>query len=873
MQFLNQGNIFTNENCVGCNRCVAECPCPGANVAVFDDGVGRIEVNSNKCIECGRCLDVCTHNARSYRDDTSRFFESLQEGKQISLIVSPTFFITYGAKASKLLVLLRKKGIRNIYSESIGSDIVTWYYLKKSGEGIKGQFVNHTCSCVINYIEKCHPTLIDKLPKVESAYMCTAIYAKEYLGDRSEFAFISPCIARKGELADGEREDIVGYNLTFKRLFESIDESEYEDLEVPEDSPEFFLPDCNRDTVPGIMSSCTGNLSDCIYSYIRSDIHTRYVEGVPKSFEYLRSCDEAAPKIGKRPITIDAVTCNGGCLFGTGTDRCRANDDELLFALKSVKTKQKKKGPGSVSASKKALKEALLTRFEGLDPESFERNFYCKTVVERHVPDVAINAVFYSMHKHTDDSRHIDCHSCGYHSCINMARAVALGYANKNSCVHYVQDENLRLFCTDVFTDIPNVNAFSDFCKKALRRKHGVGYTAIRFNIRNFSLINKNYGLQVGDDAIKEFAYQAHALAEEDEIVARISEDNFIGMIRTERLSFMIQALNNITLHLKPKRTVIEYPVSVYIGIYTLEGNDKVAGDIIRKLATTIAAIRRKHDVQIIYFDESIANNIHKEMSIERMLPSALADGELLVYYQPKVRISDNMMCGAEALIRWEKNGTLIPPIDFIPISEEIGFVRQIDFFVLESVCRKLREWIDRGLEPVRISVNFSKKHFINNNVAECITEVIDKYDVPHQYIEVEFTETAYLDGSDNLSSTLAKLKSYGISASIDDFGTGYSSLNLLQDLDFSALKLDKSLLGQKCYDTKTRTVISNVIRMAKELDMQIIAEGVETIEEYELLEQLSCDAIQGYLFDRPLPESEFEKHLLHKKYLIDTGK
>jgi len=253
-----------------------------------------------------------------------------------------------------------------------------------------------------------------------------------------------------------------------------------------------------------------------------------------------------------------------------------------------------------------------------------------------------------------------------------------------------------------------------------------------------------------------------------------------------------------------------------------------------------------------------------------RRLLVAVQNREFVVYFQPKVSISDMRIAGAEALVRWTCNGQILPPVKFIPFCERTGLVIDIDFYVLEETCRKMRKWMEEGLELVRISVNFSKYHFNENGVAERIYEVIQKYGIPTEFIEVEFTETAYLDKEELLESTVDKLKSYGIKSSIDDFGSGYSSLNLLQNMDFEVVKLDRSLLGKGVENHKAKKVISSIIHMAKELEMEVLAEGVETDEELKLLQELRCDIVQGFLFDKPLPADEFEQRLKARVYSLE---
>ena len=186
---------------------------------------------------------------------------------------------------------------------------------------------------------------------------------------------------------------------------------------------------------------------------------------------------------------------------------------------------------------------------------------------------------------------------------------------------------------------------------------------------------------------------------------------------------------------------------------------------------------------------------------------------------------------------------------------------------MLNQVCKKLDEWIKKGLDLVPISVNFSKHHFTHQEVAERICNIIDFWEIPHNLVEIEFTETSVAEMKELLKSTIDILKDKGISVSIDEFGSGYSSLSLLQDLNFDVLKLDKSFIKTVIDNKRARTVIANVINMANELDMSIIAEGVETQEELSILKNLKCNVIQGFIFDKPLSVEDFEQRLINKQY------
>ena len=250
-----------------------------------------------------------------------------------------------------------------------------------------------------------------------------------------------------------------------------------------------------------------------------------------------------------------------------------------------------------------------------------------------------------------------------------------------------------------------------------------------------------------------------------------------------------------------------------------------------------------------------------------KAFPEAIRRHEFVVYYQPKVDIRTNRLHGAEALIRWKTDEGMISPGKFIPLFEKNGLVCQLDFYVLRTVCHDLRKWIDDGNEPVCISSNFSKLHFENTDVVDRIIEIADEFAIPHKYSEIEITETTYEGRKEILTQVLNRLKESGFSTSIDDFGSGYSSLNILSELDFQVLKLDKAFLDSGIDNMKVRNIVESVITMAKKLRMRVVAEGVEHREELDFLKELSCDLIQGYYFDRPMPIKEFEKRLTTPDY------
>lgn len=256
-----------------------------------------------------------------------------------------------------------------------------------------------------------------------------------------------------------------------------------------------------------------------------------------------------------------------------------------------------------------------------------------------------------------------------------------------------------------------------------------------------------------------------------------------------------------------------------------------------------------------------------REKDIESKMANALDNGEFIVYYQPKIDLDTNSLIGAEALVRWVEDGKITAPGDFIPIIERNGFVCQLDFYILEAVLKDMRRWLDAGIEVVKTSVNFSRVHLSNQGFTNRIIRLLKEYNVPAEYIEIEFTESGYSDSAPMLENAIRSLKAYGIATAMDDFGSGYSSLSLLTNLSFDILKLDKSFLDSGRVSEKEKVIINNVIKMVQDLNIDVVMEGVETPEQVEFLRKANCRMVQGYVFDKPLPVETFEQRLANKKY------
>ena len=847
------GIVYTNDNCIGCNRCIMSCPVPGANKSVSKDGKNIIVVDPEKCIHCGNCLNECRHNAREYLDDTAEFLKDLGK-KKISLLLAPSFFLLYPDNYGKIINYLISKGATVAYDASIGTDIAVYCYLKYLDEHPEGGVILQNCPAIVNFLERFSKDLFAKLIPVQSAAVCSAIYIHKYLKNTDEIAFLSPCIAKKDEFDSPETFGEISYNVTFRHLMDALSK---EDLSSYPDTFE------NRCNTYGVLSATEKGIKKCFTNYVDDDKFVLAADNAVYHLPYYEYYEKTVFSGENIPYATDITTCDHGCIGGPGTEIIKPNQAEIAHNYIKLKSKAVSGNPElySKAASVEEKKAALYERFKDVDPADFKRSYTEKFIHKQLVPASVIDEIFTNMYKTTPDERCVDCGSCGYSSCRELAEAIALGYNRKENCVYYEKEENRRLYLTDIMTGIPNTSYFNSRLTEIIRNDEGGQFAVVAFSLLGWELLNERFTYAEGDKTIIEFSKKAVALTDSDELIAHHGGVDFLAVIKKKKLNRFLEAIQAITVHPNDGLHEVEYPITISAGIYMMHDYERVAETVVGR--TNIAAGRAKDGgAQIIFYDKSMKEQLLESIQLIKAFPEAIDREEFLVYYQPKINTMTSEMEGAEALVRWKTKRDIISPARFIPLFEKNGLICQLDFYVLNQVCRDLRTWMDKGLSPVTISVNFSKLHFKNADLADEIEKEVDKYGIPHDLVEIEITESAYEETKENLKTVLKALKLKGFSTSIDDFGSGYSSLNLLSQLDFQVLKLDKAFLETGTEDQKVKKVVDSVITMAKKLDMRVVAEGVERKEELEMLKGLSCDLIQGYYFDRPIPVRDFERRL-----------
>lgn len=419
---------------------------------------------------------------------------------------------------------------------------------------------------------------------------------------------------------------------------------------------------------------------------------------------------------------------------------------------------------------------------------------------------------------------------------------------------------------------IHNLKYYIRHLSKIQENKNLSGYAALFFNFKHFSVINQQIGREKGTLVMKRFLDKLMSLLceEHGEILCRVGVDGFTVLIQEHKLEKFLKILQGtgIIYDDTSKERVL---VTATAGVYLIPDKHTVhePTDIMDKISIASHVARNGNLQDIVMFDEDMMQRKAKKMKIETMFPDAIALEEFLVYYQPKISMIDYRIAGAEALCRWKHNGKLISPAEFIPVLEQSTDICTLDFYMLEHVCRDIRRWIDEGKQVVRVSVNLSRRHMTDMHLLEHILEILDRNHVPHEYIEIELTETTTDVEFKDLKRVVNGLQQAGVSTSVDDFGIGYSSLNLIKEIPWNVLKVDKSFLPEEQDDNNSQKAVMfrHVIAMAQEMGLECIAEGVETRKQVDLLLENCCDLAQGFFFDRPLSVEEFEAKLTDYRY------
>jgi len=392
-------------------------------------------------------------------------------------------------------------------------------------------------------------------------------------------------------------------------------------------------------------------------------------------------------------------------------------------------------------------------------------------------------------------------------------------------------------------------------------------YAYVSCDIVDFKVFNETYGYAYGNVALKYTATIWFSCLRASELLSRTTRDHFCMMLRyedEEELRHRVYAMLEMASDFPVDKQGGKHKAAFRCGIYLIRGDEEI--NMIRSRADMVRkSLPKSMFNSIAFYDEDSFTKELEKKELETDIREAIKNRELEVFYQPKYSIHTETIAGAEALLRWKhpKRG-MVSPEEFIPICEENGYICELDFYVLEEVCQQLKKWGKSGKNLLKISVNFSRVHLDDPAFVDKLVSRMVHHGLEPSMIEIELTESAAHHEMGTLLDVMRKIKQKGFGLSMDDFGSGYSSLNLLREMPVDVLKLDKGFLDDCSGDSSTREkrIITHVISMAKDLEITVLAEGVETEQQKDFLKESRCDMIQGYYYAKPMPVETFSTYL-----------
>lgn len=423
------------------------------------------------------------------------------------------------------------------------------------------------------------------------------------------------------------------------------------------------------------------------------------------------------------------------------------------------------------------------------------------------------------------------------------------------------QSKVTKALYTDLVTGGENWLSFVRKGGRIIKRnyRNKDSYAVIHLRMEKYRSFCTCFGVKDGEELLERFYKILKKQIRHKETMSHYEQADFALLLQYDEVEDLKSRIENIEKALNDITPNIKLYFSA--GVSLVENRNQDIEELYNNAMAATALLGEDAEGRIAFFDIEMKKQQLWERKVENEMERALKNKEFKVYLQPKYSAKEETMAGAEALVRWiHPVEGFIPPNRFIPIFEKNGFILQLDDYMLEEVARQQAKWIEEGKEVVPISVNVSRAHFTREDLAEHICGLVDRFQIPHNVIELELTESAFFDDKQVLLNTVKKLRDHGFIVSMDDFGAGYSSLNSLKELHIDVLKIDADFFRGADSLERGMQIVSKVIELAKKLDMKIVAEGIESREQVDFLATQDCDLIQGYYFAKPMPIEEFEE-------------
>ena len=460
-----------------------------------------------------------------------------------------------------------------------------------------------------------------------------------------------------------------------------------------------------------------------------------------------------------------------------------------------------------------------------------------------------------------------------YASTTFLVSACALGLAilvvsRMRRAVDRAESRLQYLAHTDPVTGLPNRHAFNERLEFALARvnRFSGSVALLLIDLDNFKLVNDSLGHQSGDLLLAAVAKQFTETLRHGDIVCRIGGDEFAVIVENPAQAIEAAQIGEKLVHAIASPILIgrqEIFVSASIGISFSPGDAADAEELVRTADTALYAAKARGKGMVALFSPEMNAKAQHRLSLESSLRHAIERREFVLHYQPQVELATGRIVGVEALLRWQQPGRLVLPNEFIPVAEESGLIVPIGEWVLQEACAQARRWCDKGLPAVTMAINLSARQFDNPDLPQIVQAAAAAAGLDSDKVELEITESALMRNTTNSAGMLLQLSAAGFRLAVDDFGTGYSSMSYLKRFPIHRLKIDRSFITDLTVDRDDKAIVAAIIAMAQALELDVIAEGVETPEQYAKLQKLGCDLAQGYLLSRPLTAEALEPLLV----------
>jgi diguanylate cyclase (GGDEF)-like protein len=455
---------------------------------------------------------------------------------------------------------------------------------------------------------------------------------------------------------------------------------------------------------------------------------------------------------------------------------------------------------------------------------------------------------------------------------------VFLGYrgAYKDITYEKMQDEKIKtLAFSDYLTGLQNRVSFLDELKGKVfaAKRNRSKFELLFLDLDNFKYINDTFGHFVGDAFLKKVANILKNIIRPIDVIARLGGDEFTIVLADinsesdgEIVARRIQNVLNDPIVINEHQ--IYCSASIGIVVYPNDGDDELM--LLKNADKAMYTAKSLGKNAYVFYNPEMEHESEERIRTENMLRSALLNNEFVVHYQPLIDCTNGSILGFEALVRINSpEFGMIYPNNFITVAEENGLINQIGEFVFDEACKQINIWKDKGYDKLIMSVNISSVQLQNKNLADRFLYIIEKNNITPNTIELEITENGVIQNEIAAIETLTKLKKVGVRIAIDDFGTGYSSFSYLKRLPIDTVKIDQSFIKGATSDDYSSTIIHAIMIMSKKMNFNVIAEGVETVEQLRLVNSFGCNEIQGFLFSKPVPADEIDK-ILDKKFIVD---